>query len=95
MLDFAEILKELVDDVYPDADKIVMVTDTLNIQHAACLYARHAPAEARRIAQQISVIHQKPTHHGTDQSKTSYCSTLDKITTIENSIILNLITRSY
>ena len=60
-LDFAIILKELVDDVYPEADKIVLVTDNLNIHHAACLYERYSPAEARRIAEKIE-WHYTPVH---------------------------------
>ncbi|UCC52599.1 MAG: transposase [Anaerolineaceae bacterium] len=49
-LDFAQVLKELVDELYTDAKKIVWVVDNLNIYHAACLYERFPPAEARRIA---------------------------------------------
>ena len=60
-LDFAVILKALVDDLYPDADKIVLVTDNLNIHHAACLYERYSPAEARRIAKKIE-WHYTPVH---------------------------------
>lgn len=60
-LDCAVILKELVDDIYPDADKIVLVTDNLNIHHAACLYERYSPAEARRIAEKIE-WHYTPIH---------------------------------
>jgi len=60
-LDLAAILKELVDDVYPQADKLVLVTDNLNIHHAACLYERYAPAEARRIAEKIE-WHYTPIH---------------------------------
>jgi hypothetical protein len=61
MLDFAVILKELVDDLYPQADKIVLVTDNLNIHHTACLYERYSPAEARRIAEKIE-WHYTPVH---------------------------------
>ncbi len=61
MLDFAEILKQLVDEVYPDADQLVLVTDNLNIHHTACLYKRYPPAEARRIAQKIE-WHYTPVH---------------------------------
>lgn len=60
-LDFADVLKELVDDIYPHAKKIVLVTDNLNIHHTACLYERFAPEEARRIAQQIE-WHYTPVH---------------------------------
>jgi hypothetical protein len=47
------VLKQLVDEVYPTAKKIVLVVDNLNIHHAACLYERYPPAEARRIAAKI------------------------------------------
>jgi len=60
-LDFAVILRELVDDLYPEADKIVLVTDNLNIHHTACLYERYSPAEARRIAKKIE-WHYTPVH---------------------------------
>jgi hypothetical protein len=35
-LDFATVLKELVDDIYPNADKVVLVVNNLNIHHPAC-----------------------------------------------------------
>ena len=54
-------LKELVDEVYPTAKKIVLVTDNLNIHHAACLYERFTPLEARRIANKIE-WHYTPVH---------------------------------
>lgn len=60
-LDFALVLKELVDEIYPDAKKVVLVTDNLNIHHAACLYERFPPAEARRIAAKIE-WHYTPEH---------------------------------
>lgn len=60
-LDFAVVLKELVDDIYPCADKIVLVADNLNIHHVACLYERYSPAEARRIAEKIE-WHYTPVH---------------------------------
>lgn len=60
-LDFAEVLRDLVDEVYPQADKIVLVVDNLNIHHPACLYERFEPAEARRIAAKIE-WHYTPEH---------------------------------
>ena len=60
-LDFAVVLKELVDDIYPQAEKIVLVVDNLNIHHPACLYERFSPAEARRIAEKIE-WHYTPVH---------------------------------
>jgi len=60
-LDCAEVLRELVDVVYPQADVIVLVVDNLNIHHPACLYERFPPAEARRIAERIE-WHYTPEH---------------------------------
>ena len=57
----AEVLKELIDEIYPQAEKIVLVTDNLNIHHSACLYERFAPAEARRLAEKIE-WHYTPEH---------------------------------
>ena len=59
--DFAEVLRDLVDVVYPDADQIVLVVDNLNIHHPACLYERFPPVEARRIAAKIE-WHYTPEH---------------------------------
>lgn len=60
-VDFAEVLRDLVDVIYPDADQIVLVVDNLNIHHPACLYERFPPAEARRIAAKIE-WHYTPEH---------------------------------
>ncbi len=59
--DFAEILRLLVDEVYPHAQRIVLVTDNLNTHSPACLYERFAPAEARRIASKLE-WHYTPEH---------------------------------
>ena len=60
-LNFATVLKELADEVYPQAEQIVLVVDNLNIHHAACLYERFPPAEARRIAERFE-WHYTPVH---------------------------------
>ena len=60
-LDFAEVLRDLVDTIYPEAERIVLVLDNLNIHHPACLYERFEPAEARRIAAKIE-WHYTPEH---------------------------------
>jgi transposase len=44
-------LQILSDDEYPQAKKIVLITDNLNTHSRACLYERFSPAEARRLAQ--------------------------------------------
>jgi hypothetical protein len=59
--DFAEALKVLVDEEYPDAELIVLVTDNLNIHKPASLYERFEPEEARRIATKIE-WHYTPEH---------------------------------
>jgi hypothetical protein len=60
-IEFAEVLKSLVDEVYPDADKVVLVLDNLNIHHIASLYERYEPSEARRIADKLE-WHYTPEH---------------------------------
>lgn len=47
--------------MYPDADKLVLVVDNLNIHHAASLYERFVPEEARRLAARIE-WHYTPEH---------------------------------
>lgn len=60
-LDFAEQLRSLVDEDYPQAHTIVLVTDNLNTHSPACLYERFEPAEARRIASRLE-WHYTPEH---------------------------------
>lgn len=60
-VDCAQQLKRLVDDLYPDAEVIRLVTDNLNIHTPACLYEAFPPEEARRIAQKIE-WHYTPKH---------------------------------
>ena len=59
--DFAELLRYLSDDEYPDVEKIVLVTDNLNTHSPASLYERFEPAEARRLAQRFE-WHYTPEH---------------------------------
>lgn len=59
--DFAEQLRLLADEDYPDVARIVLVTDNLNIHSPACLYERFAPAQARRIAAKLE-WHYTPEH---------------------------------
>lgn len=60
-IDFAEALQILVDEDYPEAEQIVLVTDNLNIHKPASLYERFEPEEARRIASKIE-WHYTPEH---------------------------------
>jgi hypothetical protein len=59
--DFAEVLRWLAEDVHPDAEKIVLVTDNLNTHTPACLYEAFEPARARRIAARLE-WHYTPKH---------------------------------
>jgi len=59
--DFAELLRCLSDEEYPEAEIIVLVTDNLNTHSPACLYERFEPAEARRLAQRFE-LHYTPAH---------------------------------
>jgi hypothetical protein len=59
--DFAEVLRWLVEDVHPEAETVVLVTDNLNTHKAASLYAAFPPEQARRIAGRIE-WHYTPKH---------------------------------
>ena len=60
-VDWAECIKQLVDVVYPEADKLVLVMDNLNTHTPAALYEVFAPKEARRLAERLE-IHYTPKH---------------------------------
>lgn len=60
-VDFAHSVKRLVDERYPDAEKIVLVLDNLNTHDKASLYEAFPPAEAERIANKLE-IHYTPKH---------------------------------
>lgn len=59
--DFAEILRWLAEDMHPDAEAIVLVTDNLNTHTPACLYEAFPPEQARRIAERLE-WHYTPKH---------------------------------
>lgn len=59
--DCAEVLRWLAEEVYPEAAKLVLVTDNLNTHSPAALYRRYAPEVARRIARRIE-WHYTPEH---------------------------------
>ena len=60
-VDFAQVIKTLVDKQFPEADKIVLVLDNLNTHTPASLYQAFAPAEAKRLADKLEV-HYTPRH---------------------------------
>lgn len=51
--DYAECMKELVDEHFPDAVLISVVQDNLNTHTGAALYEAFAPAEARRLLDKL------------------------------------------
>jgi len=59
--DWALVVRKLVDQMYPRAEKIVLVMDNLNTHTPASLYEAFAPAEAKRIADKLE-IHYTPKH---------------------------------
>jgi hypothetical protein len=60
-IDFAQVIKTLVDEQFADADKIVLVMDNLNTHTPASLYQAFTPAEAKRLADKLEV-HYTPKH---------------------------------
>ena len=60
-VEWARVVRKLVDEDYPDKDRIVLVMDNLNTHHPASLYDAFEPAEARRIAERLE-IHYTPKH---------------------------------
>jgi hypothetical protein len=59
--DFAQCMKELVDEMYPDAVVIRVILDQLNTHSKASLYETFEPEEARRIARKLE-FHYTPKH---------------------------------
>jgi hypothetical protein len=61
MQDYAQIVRWLVDEVYPQAEYIRLVQDNLNTHTSGALYETFPPAEARRILQRLE-FHHTPKH---------------------------------
>jgi hypothetical protein len=59
--DFAEVLRWLVEEAHPEAEKVVLVMDNLNTHKVASLYEAFPPEQARRIAERLE-IHHTPKH---------------------------------
>jgi hypothetical protein len=60
-VDWAYCVREMVDQIYPDAEQIVLVMDNLNTHNKSSLYEAFKPAEAKRIADKLE-IHYTPKH---------------------------------
>lgn len=60
-MDFAEQMKYLVDEAYPQAEKIRVVMDNLSTHSRGALYDRFEPKQARRILRKLE-FHYTPKH---------------------------------
>jgi len=59
--DWAHQIKNLLDNHYPEAEKIILVMDNLNTHTGASLYETFEPTEARRLLDRLE-IHYTPKH---------------------------------
>jgi hypothetical protein len=59
--DFARFIKDLLDQQYPEAKRVVLIMDNLNTHSGASLYETFAPAEALRLLSRLE-IHHTPKH---------------------------------
>ena len=59
--DYAQCLRKLSDERYPDAEIIVLVQDNLNTHSPASLYEAFEPAQAKRLAERFE-FHYTPKH---------------------------------
>jgi len=60
-IDWAHFIKEMLEERYADAEKVVLMMDNLNTHNTASLYTAFPPEEARRIARRLE-IHYTPKH---------------------------------
>ena len=60
-IDWAESIKWLLDEQYPDAEQVILVCDNLNTHNIASLYEAFPPDEALRLAKRLE-IHHTPKH---------------------------------
>jgi len=59
--DWAQQIKQMLDERYPNAIKVRLVMDNLNTHNIASLYETFEPKEARRLAERLD-IHHTPKH---------------------------------
>ena len=60
-IDWAHFIKEMLEERYPEAEKVVLVMDNLNTHSPASLYQAFPPEEARYLAERLE-IHYTPKH---------------------------------
>lgn len=59
--DWAHVMRELLEEIYPDAARIVLVMDNLNTHSPASFYATYPPDVAKRLSDRLE-IHYTPKH---------------------------------
>jgi hypothetical protein len=59
--DWARFIRGLLEERYPEADRVVLVMDNLNTHTVTSLYETFPPAQARRLAERLD-IHYTPKH---------------------------------
>ena len=60
-VDWAQEIKQLLDEDFPEAAKVILVCDNLNTHKIASLYEAFQPHEARRLVKRLE-IHHTPKH---------------------------------
>jgi len=60
-IEWAHFIKEMLEERYVDAEKVVLVMDNLNTHNIASLYTSFPPEEARHLANRLE-IHYTPKH---------------------------------
>jgi len=60
-IDWAYEIRDLLDEDYPEVEKVILVCDNLNTHTIASLYEAFEPEEARRLAERLE-IHYTPKH---------------------------------
>ena len=59
--DWAIFIREMLEERYPDAEKVILIMDNLNTHNVASLYTAFPAEEARRLAERLE-IHFTPKH---------------------------------
>jgi hypothetical protein len=55
--DWAHGVRELLDEDYPEVERVTLVMDNLNTHHVSSLYEAFAPEEARRLMRRLDVVY--------------------------------------
>jgi DDE superfamily endonuclease len=60
-IDWAHFTQEMLEERYPEADKVILVMDNLNTHNVASLYTAFPPEKAKALADRLE-IHYTPKH---------------------------------